>query len=135
MFPASVAVERLTSRFRSLIFKLNLQQRSPPNISLQPLIVKMALGKTAMGKGLGNAAANSCIACVTLKIALSTRVHVLTCVWRRYRYCCMASRQYITSHRVRRNVPFLYCAQIFYTTLIIFTGQHGVYIFFLFIPP
>lgn len=47
----------------------------------------------------------------------------------------MTSRQYITSHRVRRNVPFLHCAQIFYTTLIIFTEQHGVYIIFLFIPP
>ena len=41
----------------------------------------------------------------------------------------MTSTQYITSHRVRRNVPFLLCAQIFYTTLITFTGQYGEYIY------
>jgi hypothetical protein len=113
---------------------LNLTFSIPHKHFISAAKSQNGVGQTALDKGLLNAVANSCIACVTLTVTLSTRVHVLNVLWRWYRYCCMTSRQYINSHRVRRNILFPHCAQIFYTTLIIFPRRHGEYIYS-FIPP
>jgi hypothetical protein len=66
MLIASVAVKRLTARVHQPVLKLNLQQRFPPAISLQPRIVKMVFGKTVLGKVLLNAVVSSCMGEVTV---------------------------------------------------------------------